>query len=233
MVVDRQVVRAGSRDRILESVVLTLKHGDGTMIVATLDEEFNWHDRTYTSKFACPNCHTVFAELEPRTFSFNSPYGACPTCGGMGVVSEDRPLSLRETPSQRGTQSDIDDSDDNETESESKTICPECHGDRLGPAGRSVRLSGLTLPELLRKTIAESASFFEKFACEQSTVADDPNLGPILAACVRGSASWIASASAICNSNAPPKHFPAVKRNESGLAGCVGGASARSLLRSR
>jgi excinuclease ABC subunit A len=208
MVVDRQVVRAGSRDRILESVALTLKHGDGTMIVATLDEEFNWHDRTYTSKFACPNCHTLFAELEPRTFSFNSPYGACPACGGMGVIGEE---------------SNADDEDDAQA-TESKIICPECHGDRLGPAGRSVKLSGVTLPELLRKTIADSAAFFEKFASEQSTIADDPNLGPILAS-VRSRLGFLDRVGVgYLQLERPTKTLSGGEAQRVRLAGCVGAA---------
>src|SRR5206468_12719678 len=45
-----------------------------------------WHDELFSTEFACPNCRISFVEVEPRTFSFNSPYGACPTCEGLGVL---------------------------------------------------------------------------------------------------------------------------------------------------
>src|SRR5690606_20471980 len=48
-------------------------------------ENDQWLERVYSTQFACPRCGTSVAEVEPRTFSFNSPYGACPACGGLGV----------------------------------------------------------------------------------------------------------------------------------------------------
>jgi excinuclease ABC subunit A len=162
MVVDRQVVRAGSRDRILESVALALKHGDGTMILATLDGEFDWHDRTFTSKFACPNCRTTFADLEPRTFSFNSPYGACPECSGMGFIHGEAMHRDSEPEAQARAETN-------------STVCPSCNGDRLGPAGRSVKISDQSLPQLLRMTIADASAFFAA-----NSISDDPNIKPLL-----------------------------------------------------
>ena len=47
-----------------------------------------WHDRLFSTQYACPDCKISYEELEPRTFSFNSPYGACPTCEGLGVRVE-------------------------------------------------------------------------------------------------------------------------------------------------
>jgi excinuclease ABC subunit A len=206
MVVDRQVVRAGSRDRILESAVLTLKHGDGTMIVATLDENHDWVDRTYTSKFACPNCHVAFAELEPRTFSFNSPYGACPTCGGIGVIAEEK-VDERE-----------------ESRIERRPTCPDCEGDRLGPAGRSVKLGGATLPMLMRKTIGDASSFVERFAREQIAVSSDPNLGPILDA-VRSRLGFLNGVGVgYLQLERPTKTLSGGEAQRVRLAGCVGAA---------
>ena len=61
-----------------------------------------WHDRLFSTQYACPNCKISYEELEPRTFSFNSPYGACPACEGLGsrtafdpeLVLPDATLSL-------------------------------------------------------------------------------------------------------------------------------------------
>ena len=104
-VVDRVVVREGVRQRIAESVNLAVQHGDG-LVLATHERKTPsgsvWHDRLFSTQYACPNCKISYEELEPRTFSFNSPYGACPTCEGLGarvafdpeLVTPDLSLSL-------------------------------------------------------------------------------------------------------------------------------------------
>ena len=82
------VIREGVRDRLAESINLAVRHGDG-LVLATYEEKTAdggvWHDRLFSTQYACPNCKISYEELEPRTFSFNSPYGACPTCEGLGV----------------------------------------------------------------------------------------------------------------------------------------------------
>jgi excinuclease ABC subunit A len=85
-VIDRLVVRAGIRPRLAESIDLALKLGQGTVILSAQTES-GWDDRLLSVNFSCPSCGTGFEELEPRTFSFNSPYGACPTCTGLGTVT--------------------------------------------------------------------------------------------------------------------------------------------------
>lgn len=86
MVVDRQVVRSGMRDRLAESFQAALKHGNGSVIVAYLDEEGEWTDQYFSTTHACVECGLSFRPLQPRSFSFNSPYGACPTCEGVGRI---------------------------------------------------------------------------------------------------------------------------------------------------
>jgi excinuclease ABC subunit A len=85
-VIDRLVVREGIRPRLAESIDLALKLGEGTVILSAQTES-GWEDRILSVRFACPRCGVGFEELEPRTFSFNSPYGACPTCDGLGTLS--------------------------------------------------------------------------------------------------------------------------------------------------
>ena len=82
-VVDRLVVREGIRPRIAESIDLALKLGEGTVILSIQLGDI-WEDRISSIHYACPSCGTSLGEVEPRTFSFNSPHGACPTCGGLG-----------------------------------------------------------------------------------------------------------------------------------------------------
>ncbi len=82
-VVDRLVVREGIRPRIAEGVDLALKLGDGAVVLAIQSGDA-WEDRLFSARYACPACGTSLGEVEPRTFSFNSPHGACPACGGLG-----------------------------------------------------------------------------------------------------------------------------------------------------
>ncbi|MEN6458901.1 MAG: excinuclease ABC subunit UvrA [Thermoguttaceae bacterium] len=104
-VVDRVVVREGVRTRIAESLRLAIQHGDGLVIAASEEKTPQgsvWRDRLFSTLYACPNCKTSYEELEPRAFSFNSPYGACPGCEGLGsrigfdpeLVLPDASLSL-------------------------------------------------------------------------------------------------------------------------------------------
>jgi len=86
-VIDRVVVREGIRARIAESIDLAIQHSDGLVLTAyeeRTDAGNIWHDRLFSTLYACPNCKISYEELEPRTFSFNSPYGACPKCEGLG-----------------------------------------------------------------------------------------------------------------------------------------------------
>jgi excinuclease ABC subunit A len=85
-VVDRLVVRDGIRPRLAESIDLALKLGEGSILLSA-QADAGWEDRLLSVKFACPSCGAGFEELEPRTFSFNSPYGACPTCDGLGTLA--------------------------------------------------------------------------------------------------------------------------------------------------
>jgi excinuclease ABC subunit A len=87
LVVDRLVIRDGIQSRLAESVATAVKHGEGTVILTQVDDG-DWHDRLYTTRFACPNCGVTYTELEPRHFSFNNPYGACARCDGLGQVWE-------------------------------------------------------------------------------------------------------------------------------------------------
>ncbi len=82
-VVDRLVVREGIRPRAAESVDRALELGDGSIILSVQIGE-TWEDRVASIHYACPSCGTGLDEIEPRTFSFNSPQGACPQCSGLG-----------------------------------------------------------------------------------------------------------------------------------------------------
>ncbi len=80
VVIDRLVVKTGIEQRLEASIQTALKWAEGLVIVAVIDGE----ERLYSEKLACPNDGTSIPQLEPRSFSFNSPYGACETCHGVG-----------------------------------------------------------------------------------------------------------------------------------------------------
>jgi len=89
-VVDRLVVRPGDDDfraRLADSVETALRLGDGVLIVCNVSTDPP-EDLFFSERFACPHCGRSFAGLEPRSFSFNSPHGACPDCQGLGTTME-------------------------------------------------------------------------------------------------------------------------------------------------
>jgi excinuclease ABC subunit A len=134
-IIDRIIVKPGIEARLHESVALALKHGDGACIVSH-DDNGQWTDRLYSSRFACPACGQSLAEIEPRTFIFNSPYGACPECEGLGVI---------ESSGKEPTTS----------------VCPECHGARLGPVGRAVTIADRSLPQLVALPVGQAVEVID------------------------------------------------------------------------
>jgi excinuclease ABC subunit A len=94
-VVDRLIIRhpasgaeEDERSRLADSVETALKLGDGVMLLSSADDSAHVTDRLFSERFACPVCGISLPEIEPRTFSFNSPHGACPDCTGLGSQME-------------------------------------------------------------------------------------------------------------------------------------------------
>ncbi len=82
--VDRIIVKEGIEGRLTDSIETALKLTDGLVMVDIIDGE----PLMFSQKLACPDCGVVIEELSPRMFSFNSPFGACPTCNGIGYHKE-------------------------------------------------------------------------------------------------------------------------------------------------
>ena len=80
VVVDRLVNKEGIRSRLFDSVEAALRLADGYLIVDTMDD----NELLYSEHYSCPVCGFTVPELEPRLFSFNAPFGSCPTCDGLG-----------------------------------------------------------------------------------------------------------------------------------------------------
>ncbi len=86
VVVDRLVVRAGIEKRLAESVETALRLADQSMtaVIRGVGRAAKAQERTFSRRFACPDCGVSYSEITPRMFSFNSPQGACPECNGIG-----------------------------------------------------------------------------------------------------------------------------------------------------
>ena len=98
VVIDRLVASPDGLGRLTDSLETALKLADGLVTIDYVDREAGAADRsrTFSEKLSCPNGHPVsLTEIEPRTFSFNAPFGACPTCSGLGTsMSVDEDLVL-------------------------------------------------------------------------------------------------------------------------------------------
>lgn len=99
VVIDRLILRDDNISRLTESIETALKLGDGKVVINHDDK-----DDLFSNSFACPECGFSFSEISPRLFSFNTPYGACHTCAGLGMKKDidpnlvigDRRRSLRQ-----------------------------------------------------------------------------------------------------------------------------------------
>jgi excinuclease ABC subunit A len=129
-----------------------------------------------STEMSCPGCGRAFEELDPRLFSFNSPHGACQECGGFGEIWN--------VAKQTGTEDTGDSVLENElaAERESEWIgedeavpCPACHGSRLNPIARHVRLQDQTIDNFTTLSAGEAVQLIGKlrFRGNQKTVADD------------------------------------------------------------
>lgn len=143
IVIDQPPISDSSR--LFEALELALEYSHGlvNIIFPNQPEE----KILYSSRFSCPKDGFSFPEIEPRLFSFNSPYGACPTCHGLG--KEDVFL---------------------------ETICPDCQGQRLKPEALAVKIAGKNIWEIVKLTIEDCYEFFinlsDKLSQKQKIIAE-------------------------------------------------------------
>lgn len=95
-ITDRIIVKAGIEQRLVKAIELSVQLSGGTVVVSWISpaqmdavsktDTTQWSERIYSTVYACATCDIHYSEIEPRTFSFNSPLGACPSCDGLGFV---------------------------------------------------------------------------------------------------------------------------------------------------
>ncbi len=135
-VVDRLVIKPDIRPRLADSLDHALRLGDG-MCLAMVQKEGEWQERLFHRHYTCGSCNRSFSPLEPRTFSWHNPQGACPDCEGTGIRKA-------------GTETDeTDETNETGQRDQAQAACPACHGRRLNPVASAVKVNQLGLPELL------------------------------------------------------------------------------------
>ena len=102
VIVDRLIIKGDIQSRLYDSIAACLELGEGVMLVSR-EQGKTWTDDILSERYACPKCGMGYEELSPRMFSFNSPYGACPACDGLGntldfdpeLVAPNKQLSIK------------------------------------------------------------------------------------------------------------------------------------------
>lgn len=124
---DFESIDKDARVRLAEAIETALDYGNDVIVLQFADG----HELTLSAKFSCGNCDFSFPEIEPRLFSFNSPYGACPECLGIGMLGWRR-----------------------------DKICNVCEGKRLRPEAQSVYLGKKNIVDIVADDVETSLAFF-------------------------------------------------------------------------
>lgn len=91
VIVDRMKVSDTDRSRLVDSIEQAIKMSNGLVEILVQNKKDSWDSHLFSESFSCPDCSISIPEIEPRIFSFNNPFGACPTCSGLGVINEVSP----------------------------------------------------------------------------------------------------------------------------------------------
>lgn len=137
LVVDRIIVKEKYTKHVRRAIELAMKYSD-TVVVNLVDEG---KDIIFSSKLACSNCGISLPEIEPKIFSFNSKYGACPACRGLGYDNI---------------------VEDEEIDTFNLTPCKKCYGARLREEALAVKINGKNIYELSLLSLDELAIFLSK-----------------------------------------------------------------------
>lgn len=157
-VTDRIIIREEVDSRLLEAIEFAERLSQSRVIVCSQTPEAardEWADQSFSTKHACAACDLEYAEIQPRTFSFNSPFGACEQCSGLGAVEEAFPVTID------AAETASDEEDQEQEWIKQTTVCSECLGSRLSKPARSVFLSGLHLGQIVDLPIERAIPFFE------------------------------------------------------------------------
>src|SRR2546425_704164 len=173
VVVDRLVIPKGQqqevdlsfRQRVTDSQETTLKLGSGVVLVSSMGSD----EMLFSEHLTCVFCGLSLPEIEPHTFSFNSPNGACLTCAGLGTLQIIDPELLVTHLERSLADETIAPWSEEMKSSLSARICPDCHGARLKPEALAVTVGGRTIVQVTRLSIVLAQRFFQELASEPGT----------------------------------------------------------------
>jgi excinuclease ABC subunit A len=129
-----------------------------------------------STEMSCPGCGRAFEELDPRLFSFNSPHGACEECGGFGEIWDRDKQTGNEDTGDSVLENELAAERESEWIDEDEAVpCPACHGSRLNPIARHVRVQNQTIDNFTALSAGEALQLIDKlrFRGNHKTVADD------------------------------------------------------------
>ncbi|HWP60441.1 MAG TPA: excinuclease ABC subunit UvrA [Candidatus Acidoferrales bacterium] len=143
LVVDRLAIKPETRKRLADSLEVASRYGGEVVKIEVFDdgEEQGGRELLFSQKLACARCGVSYPEFTPRMFSFNSPYGACPRCGGLGIRLDsgalyDDPEAIAHAPP-----------------------CPACGGARLRKESLQVKIAGKNIAALTALSLEEALRF--------------------------------------------------------------------------
>lgn len=151
VIVDRLILKDGIRSRLAESLETALKLGDGIVFIQTVDDEKIF---MFSEKFACVDCGISLPEITPKLFSFNSPYGACSDCTGLG-----RRMTFDSTQI-HGMYEWMYAVYKFKMNEDGSEICQTCHGTRLKPEALAITVNDKNIFEVTSLSIADCFEYF-------------------------------------------------------------------------
>lgn len=159
LIIDRLIIKKNELNplliRVNDSVELALKLGDGLLILES-QVGSKTSETLMSQKFACPDCNVSYPEPEPRTFSFNSPMGACPQCDGLGIDPNEDPdeyLSEQTTSDEQIVPQEI---------TPETTPCPVCQGTRLRKESLNYKIAEKNIAEIGQLPVLDVSQFFRQ-----------------------------------------------------------------------
>lgn len=148
IVIDRFIIKHSIEKQLRHAIDTALKF-DETVVINIIDEE---RDILFSRKLACPQCGISYPELDPRLFSFNSKYGACPDCRGLGV-------QIETAQGNDGGPNDLLALNLEEHDFNRLKTCPSCQGRRLRREALSVKIAGTSIGDFAGLSIGDAESF--------------------------------------------------------------------------
>ncbi len=157
VIIDRLVIREQIERRLTDSLELASRMADGVIRVEINDER----EMLFSQKATCIDCGISYPDIAPRMFSFNSPYGACQACGGLGIrgngflheIVEDGAL-------------DLDSGGENRSTDSNGSLCPACGGSRLRRESLSIKVNGFSIGDVVKMSIGEALDFLQRLQWE-------------------------------------------------------------------